>query len=301
MKKFLFAILILLSFEVKAQSYSYIPMDLDTTCFWVWEYHNYNGLPIIICYGVIVTDIVGDSTFNGYKYFKMRHYWTDLNACNISIDVTQEGFDWIREDTLAKILYNWNQDTIINFNLDIGDTLEVGVPSSYAPILVDSVTYDYIGGMNRRRIWGEVNAFPSVIFSSIEGVGLTINMPGFLWNEWATPRYTLLSYCKQNTLLYNKDTSYNTCVKPPKMKGNIGVLDQRGVNFKYIFQNNQLTLTESDTWPVKLRIYDLSGKIILQKDCLRYVPIDISYLESGIYVLHLENKKEVLNKKIHID
>lgn len=50
----------------------------------------------------------------------------------------------------------------------------------------------------------------------------------------------------------------------------------------------------------KIKIYNLNGELVLQKDCINNKQINLNEFTNGIYLVQIINKKEIINKKVII-
>lgn len=87
-----------------------------------------------------------------------------------------------------------------------------------------------------------------------------------------------------------------------KIGGYISAIDQTGIStrieIRCINQNLQLHCVESDL-PLKLRLLDSSGKILLNRSVTRTTEyVDLSEFPDGIYLVNIVSEKEIFNEKI---
>jgi hypothetical protein len=104
-------LLLILFFAKQMQAQNYIPMNLDTSCFWVNDasfYNGFSGSPVY-CNYESTSYVEKDTIINGLHYFKIISYlsthlsanpsWA-INECNF-IDKTNR-VSFMREDTILK-------------------------------------------------------------------------------------------------------------------------------------------------------------------------------------------------------
>ena len=140
MKNLLFFSAILFTCQASAQSY--IPLHLDTSCFWVLDYKQYDAY--WVASGEHTAYVAGETTFNGKNYFVIDAYPSAAPYVSSSIYLNQYmngNTNYLREDTAAKKIYFYSmsgntEKIYLDFDLQPGDTTIAYGDKSY---LIDSV------------------------------------------------------------------------------------------------------------------------------------------------------------------
>ena len=105
MKNLLFFSAILFTCQASAQSY--IPLHLDTSCFWVLDYKQYDAY--WVASGEHTAYVAGETTFNGKNYFVIDAYPSAAPYVSSLIYLNQYmngNTNYLREDTAAKKIYS---------------------------------------------------------------------------------------------------------------------------------------------------------------------------------------------------
>lgn len=210
-------LIFLASSDLYSQTYSYQAIDLDTTCFWVSNFRHYYGFPYYDCRDTKTTIVEKDTFFNGYKYFKLRTYTSDfdissspINQCYYLYSQNDQVF-YVREDTTLKRLVSNYGTILVDFQKNIGDTIDIGL-SQNNPV-IDSITIDSINGTPRRQQWF---TYLGLAHKTIEGIGIDISFPQIHYGEWGTLGFELQCYSK-NGIIQWKLFPNDTCQKEIKV------------------------------------------------------------------------------------
>ena len=299
MKKIFTIIILLNSILADGQSYSYKPLDLDTSCYWVHNFFYYFGTPHYECKAEKITRVEKDTIIGAYKFYKLRTYTSEIrlstpqSACEY-LYMKNDNIQFVREDTITHtVIDNFNQ-ILINFDANVGDTLDMG-SGSINPI-IDSISINNINGIDRKIMWCHWGIGSSP-FASIEGIGTTYNFPPRGYGEWGTPSYELVCFSKNGVKQFPNDIS-TQCLKKPPIP--VNVLDIQLNHLKYNLFNKHLII-ESTQYPVTISIRNIFGNSVFVNNITDKSPIDLSNLKNSIYIMSLDNHKEKLIKKILID
>lgn len=296
MKQILFisALLFSLSFQINAQTY--MPMNLDTTCFWVNSYNIYfSGT---ICDGNITSYIEKDTVINSIQYFKLNSYRSNVNtgdSCMLYLNSIYNPL-FIRDDTATKKImayYYFNgissEYILVDFDKQIGDSIyDCGYKYP-----IDSISIDTISSIPRRVQWYHV----WLNHSTIEGIGRSKNsFPLCGFGEWGMPFSTLQYYCKNGQQLY-PNNNIGTCIRPaPLAVANSFIND-----FEFSFFDNNLKLQHLDE-STQLDIFNTVGQKLYEENIhSTYYQRNLSnMLASGMYIVLIQNKKNRQVYKVEI-
>ena len=153
-----------------------------------------------------------------------------------------------------------------------------------------------MNGTDRKIMWCHwgINFSP---FASIEGIGATYNFPPRGYGEWGTPSYELVCYSKNGIKLFPNDSS-TLCLKRQPVP--VTVTDLKFNSIRHKLYNRKLII-ESTIYPVSFSIRNILGNIVLEGSNSYSSPIDLSNLNTSIYILSIGNGKEKLIDKILIN
>ena len=300
MKSIFISLFLFISFYSFGQSYTYKQLELDTTCFWTYKFHSYFGFPYYDCHAQRITEIEKDSIIGSHKYFKLRTYTSEIYPSTPQIYcefvfMKDDIIQFIREDTISRTIVDSSGNILLDFNGNVGDSIYMGL-SNLNPI-IDSITIETFNSIDRKVRWGHLT-ISSLVIKSIEGIGATLNFPPSLYTEWGTPGYELICFSKQGVKLYPTDST-TPCLK--KIKVPVLVNNIQAENFKYTLANTNLQLLESPIYPVTFKLYDLTGRQVLERRFNSQSTIEIPHIGSGIYLLSIEYSRQKMIRKIYMN
>lgn len=303
-------ILFFLFFTIKSFAQNYIPMKLDTSCYWVNSFITNDHAKWIPqeCNREIITFVEKDTFINNKMYFKLNNYISEINYStelsnsnnsNYCNDVLRLGaIDFIREDTVLKTMFAYSLSTqtekqLLKFDYQLGDTVDIGY--LYFNPNVDSIKYINYNGVIRKTIYAPLyNSY-----EIIEGIGASRNFPPSSYHYLYLPDYTLKCYSKGGQTLYG-DIS-QPCLKKPAIA--VSTKDVLKNNFTINYSNNSFYIDNPNNEKLKITLLDLMGKILISATTnSAYSQSKISNaISSGIYILHVGNEKGSVVRKILIE
>jgi hypothetical protein len=281
-----------------SQSYTYKKFDLDTSCFWVYDYYYYGNQPE--CAGEKIISVEKDTIIGTNTFYKLRIYTSIKTITSLSCEGTilnyfKETNLYVREDTINQTLVDVNNNVLIDYNLNVGDTLNIGLNNQNPT--VDSATIDTINGIPRRRMWSHFGL--GNIYTTIEGIGANMNFLVHQYGEWLTPAYRELKcYSKNGTTVY-PDNSNSTCVKNYPV--NITEINRESSFYEYlgrdIFKINSLL------YPIEIQILDFNGRMLYKKQVNNNLPIKIplDLKPIPILIIRLINEHTIKTYKLKIN
>ncbi len=277
------------------QAYNFLPMNLDTSCIWVYEYYNYHSNGFNECSGEKITFIDKDTVIGQYKYFKLVTYTSEIaNSqpqafCQNAL-FKNDVITFVREDTALHQIIDLSNNVLIDFNKNIGQTIDIGLNGDNPK--VDSITIDTFNLILRKVCWGTFGLVND--YRTIEGIGATYNFPIREYGEWFTPAYRLKCYSKNGQDLYPNNFP-DPCVKKPKAPVGIGEYSLKPIN--YILIDKNISILGSPQFPLDLHIYDLTGRILFRTKIMDNKQINLSsILNSGLYLFSITNFKQVTTR-----
>ncbi|MCC7028827.1 MAG: T9SS type A sorting domain-containing protein [Chitinophagaceae bacterium] len=283
MKRILQLLVLFISVKSFSQN-AYTPINFDTSCYWVNELNIYLGGTI--CAGTLMTYIEKDTIINSLQYFRM----TTVAASSDVGGNCVKGYNqsvFVREDTSQRKIFKYIsgniEETLLDFNLNTGDTIEIGI----GRFQIDSVSIDTIYNIPRRRQW--YHEILGGTYSTIEGIGNTMNFPYTGYGEWDTPYFKLLCFGKNGTTYYGQ----NSCMKLAPLS----ITDASADKLFVQVAENILTVETKDETSV-MTIYNILGNpLYSEKIHSDHYTKDLSAdLHKGFYVICVSgrNGKTVL-------
>jgi hypothetical protein len=288
MKSLLFLFGMIVAAGAAAQTYTYQPLALDTSCFWSSEYLFYDGG--YVCHGERLSVVTGDTLIGGQRFTRILTYTTEaphpeVPMCNtgyLGLDVVT----LVREDTSARKVYYADGSTAIDFNLNIGDTL-LRIPPLHLSV-VDSINIQRIMGVDRKVQWASAAGPNNFRYQTIEGIGMNYNFPVRAFGEWGVPVYRLQCYSKSGQVLYTNGSTVNCSRKPPL---SLSISAPPGLGRTAFAQDGtNISILNSNLLPLNVQVFDMAGKL-LRTDVLRTsAPFPLEVMP-GSYVIRLWNNQ----------
>lgn len=206
MKKTLFiaVLLALAATNLKAQDYEPIIQEGN-------EWHTLDvivnpGFPPNDHYTTLVHWISDDTLVEGVRYTKVLETRNEEGTPRLAALLREEnGKVWKRESSTDLLLYD--------FTAQVGDTVRFG--DFAESFVVDSISFEQIGGVDRKKIWFgleyDITGEPYAIETWTEGIGSDM---GLLFSGWfyATGGYYQALCFHQNGELLWQNEYYGTCM-----------------------------------------------------------------------------------------
>jgi hypothetical protein len=285
-----------------AFSQGYLPLNLDTSCFWISNYHYYDG-DIGWCRGEKVSEVIGDTIMSGNKYSIVRTYPTAYSYFNNypCLPLFATRITYVREDTATKKVYDNYGNTVTDFGRQAGDTIFITAAGG-AKVIVDSIHFKNVGGAVRRLQSGHLLIHSSIPYNygytTIEGIGVTYSFPVPQFGEWLIPSYSLKCFSRGGQTLYTDSPSI-TCVKSPPIK--LEVKDAPLMNSEaFVIKGNSFKIVDATLLPLRVQLFDMTGRMLSSFVATSTAPITMD-LVPGIYVLRLEKNKDYAAFKVAIE
>lgn len=202
-QKALLLLLLAAAGAVKAQNYEPILQEGNE---WHTLYVMVVGFPTPDKHYTLVNWISEDTLVEGVRYSKIMETLNDEGIPYLVALLREEGGKvWGRKKTngfLSEVL-------LYDFNANIGDTLSFG--DFEESFVVDSISFEQIGGRERKKIWFGLEYEPFGCETWIEGIGSDM---GLLYCGWfhATGGYYKSLCFHQNEELVWQNPEYDACL-----------------------------------------------------------------------------------------
>lgn len=272
MKKTLFiaALLALSATNLKAQDYE--PMIQEGN-----EWHTLDvmvnpGFPPNHHYTTLVHWISDDTLVEGVRYTKVLETRNGEGTPRLAALLREEnGNVWKRESSTDLLLYD--------FTAQVGDTVRFG--DFAESFVVDSISFEQIGGVDRKKIWFgleyDITGEPYAIETWTEGIGSDM---GMLFSGWfyATGGYYQALCFHQNGELLWQNEYYGTCM--------VDAVDEMDVSTIYLYPNPASGVTHIEgVEAAEVQAYNALGQLV--KTVRGSNEVDVSGLPEGLYLLHI--------------
>ncbi len=256
-----------------------------------------------------LSELPVDTTVNGLFYKKSKIVVTSPTPVIPGIlppHGTVVGHILLREDTIARRIYHFNQNTgtdelLYDFGLSIGDTMPVVFnPQSYVLTSIDSVLLN--NGEYHRRFVFTGSSGQNVYW--IEGVG-NINVPFSPTSVGGLPPSQLGLICSYQNGINLYDVGNLHGINCSNLLTTNPAIHKKD-NFK-IIPNPSITefrIEVDDPFPLAVSVTDVTGRLIYKNPFSpenNIITIDCSNWQSGIYFVKVAFKnKEVIKKFIRL-
>lgn len=191
---------------------------------------------------------------------------------------------------------------LISFSSKISFSQEDCVP----PIVkIDSITQDFPQGFNTSIFASFTQGTDSIIEKGLEIRGvyyqsflhLSINNDNFDTTLFFNPnpeQYWVVAFVRTDTSIIKSDSSLflTAGVDIPKVS-----LDYNSIKIYPTIVEDMINVS-SDSYPIRVRLIDLFGREVLRKEIFNNRTIDLDSLKKGTYILELQHKDTIINRKI---
>lgn len=261
MRKALFCLAIF--FCARAGAQTYMPLSLDTSCYWVLDVAYYEAGYMLT--GEHTAVVRRDTIVNSVNYSEVNSY---PSAAPSGWDVAsylpyykQAIKIFLREDVVQRKVFSsytpgGPETLLVDYGLQAGDSLRIYC--YYNAAYVDSAVQKNINGILRRCQYGHRS--PGGPIQTIEGVGAISNFPVSGFGEWCMPRYHLKCFSKGGVVLYGD--AMQGCVRKSAWTS-IESYSKQPVSYTY--SDRQLRVVNSQQREVNVRVYDMTGKVFINE------------------------------------
>jgi hypothetical protein len=210
---------------------------------------------------------------------------------------------FVRRDSIGRVYNRTEGDTsdylIYDFSKVAGDTFSISTRETSTPMAtvhVDSV--DSVNLFVKRKVMYISGYYPSDIW--IEGIGSiysSFSNPAFSYQVIDADLVRLLCYFQRDTLLYH-DTTYSSCVIDTTRTGINNIANNSLKIFPNPVTDNFVNIQLSGTpfLPLFFRLYDITGRMILQKELTgETTPVELDDISKGMYLYSISSSKAETN------
>jgi len=243
------------------------------------------------------TEIVayGDTLFNNIVYKKLylddsfNYFDAEESNTNWKNYTPQLYYEWenffIRESEDASKLYLYNsledeEYLISDMDLQVGDTIQIFVPSTYINVVVNSIFFE--DGLKHISVWRVDNPpYYNYYHTFIESVGPDI---------WFNYPYIVGGFlnCFQNQSNFYKINAYYPC----GFQGNTDVVPNiLEDNYNIFVQKDKIEIVFTYNMNVNISIYNISGVLLYEGSFnSQNIVIPTTDFSKGVYVLKMLDK-----------
>lgn len=281
-------ILLLLAAGTFAQSHRFA----DSTAQWNVLETQYSFSPVI-SWQTHILNISGDTVLNNRSYQVVRY-----NGSSLLIPIEQNGYYYLRQDTIGKVYGLINADSaeylIYDFSKQAGDSFTITVPSIWfndIKVHIDS-TANIFNGLTRKTQYVTVTTNLGVLNDIfVEGIGAINSFfatPGIEYTYFDGPDYNLLCFSEQANLVYH-NPDYNTCTLDSTW---LSINETLTKNTAQVYPNptsNAITVALSNNYRQALfTLSDLTGRMVLQQPLAAgNTVVDITGISTGAYIYNI--------------
>lgn len=304
MKKTIYqlSLLLLLAIARTAKAQEFLPLVKDNT---EWNIMWYNASQSPFDRITESLQLEGDTLLDDMLYKKVMRKLSSETQYWHGTTEYYSLYGLIREEPSGKVFYRpISQDTtylLYDFGMNVNDTALMRYRQSpysinNVIIRIDSITTQYIAGMNRRLYYvssKNYNGFPSEwrwLNTWIEGIGA---FEGLLYSCHCTecggvPINKLLCYHEDNELLY-MNPEYDTCLVDTN---STSITENTPPTIYFDPYSQNLHIPEASPIIVSIVLYDLFGHEVFHKTLYGANIVDLSQLSAGVYLVRAQTESD---------
>ncbi len=244
--------------------------------------------------------IIGDTTINSMTYQKLFTPFVQSSTTGLCANISTGYKGAIRQDTTLKKVFYFSPNAsteklLYDFNMQVGDSVlgclnSIDIPTIDTVIQIDSI----LVGNNYRKRW-KINDCYNIYL--IEGIGSTYGLitflPGCLTDQASC---TLQCFHQESETIY-PDTSINC-----QLISNLSNTDKNFEQIK-VFpnpSNGSINIDIGNIGMSTIKLTDLLGNIVIQRVILSNTIVVLDNLETGLYVLSVISKDNILTNRVVI-
>ncbi|MBR1514880.1 MAG: T9SS type A sorting domain-containing protein [Bacteroidales bacterium] len=274
------ALLALAALGLKAQEYEPVLQEGNE---WHTLYVMVAGYPTPEKYNTFVNWISGDTLVEGVRYSKtMETVNEEDNPYLVALLREEEGKLWGR-----KRQYGFQTEMLLyDFNVSVGDTLRFGDFAEFEYWVVDSVSFEQIGGRERKKIWFGMDYLPRGE-TWTEGIGSDL---GLLYSGWTSAMggYTRALCFHHDGDLVWQNPEYDACL--------ITTIEEAEMQKANIYPNPTTGFFAIEGSVKTLAVFNSLGHEMYSGTTSA---IDVRDWPKGVYFVHITGKDgEVSIKKL---
>ena len=279
-------LLLLLAMEGMAKAQDYEPIIQEGN-----EWHTLDvivnpGFPPNDHYSTLVHWLSDDTLVDGVRYTKVLETRNGEGTPRLATLLREEdGKVWKRESATDILIYD--------FTAQVGDTLRFGDSHEFEYWIVDSISFEQIGGVDRKKIWFgleyDITGEPYAIETWTEGIGSDM---GLLFSGWyyVTGGYYRALCFHQNGELFWQNEYYGTCM--------IDAVEEMDISPISLYPNPTSDVVHIEgVEAAEVQVYNSFGQLV--KTVRDANEINMESFAEGVYLLRItDNEGNGYTKKI---
>ena len=282
MAKVLFLLLLAVAGTAKAQDYEPIIQEGN-------EWHTLDvivtpGFPPNDHYSTLVHWISNDTLVEGVRYTKVLETRNGEGTPRLATLLREEdGKVWKRKAADDILIYD--------FTAQVGDTLRFGDSHEFEYWIVDSISFEQIGGVDRKKFWFgleyDITGEPVAIETWTEGIGSDMGLL-FSGSYHVTGGYYRALCFHQNEELVWQNEYYGTCM--------IDAVEEEVAPVVSVYPNPASeTVRIEGIEPTEMQIYNELGQLV--KRVRNSNEINVADLAEGVYFLRITDVNGTMKTK----
>ena len=271
-KKAKVLLLLLLAMAGMAKAQDYEPIIQEGN-----EWHTLDvivnpGFPPNHHYSTLVHWLSDDTLVDGVRYTKVLETRNGEGTPRLATLLREEdGKVWKRESSTDLLLYD--------FTAQVGDTVRFG--DFAESFVVDSISFEQIGGVDRKKIWFgleyDITGEPYAIETWTEGIGSDMGLLFSGWYYVTGGYYRALCFHQNGELLWQNDY-YGTCM--------IDAVEEEVAPAVSVYPNPvSETVSIEGLEPAEVQVYNTLGQMV--KTVKDSHEINMAGLPQGVYLLRI--------------
>ena len=276
-------LLLLMAMEGMAKAQDYEPIIQEGN-----EWHTLDvivnpGFPPNHHYSTLVHWLSDDTLVDGVRYTKVLETRNGEGTPRLAALLREEnGKVWKRESSTDLLLYD--------FTAQVGDTVRFG--DFAESFVVDSISFEQIGEVDRKKIWFgleyDITGEPYAIETWTEGIGSDMGLLFSGWYYVTGGYYRALCFHQNGELLWQNEY-YGTCM--------IDAVEEEVAPAVSVYPNPvSETVSIEGLEPAEVQVYNTLGQMV--KTVKDSHEINMAGLPQGVYLLRITDTdgKVYMNK-----
>ena len=267
-------LLLLLAMEGMAKAQDYEPIIQEGN-----EWHTLDvivnpGFPPNHHYSTLVHWISDDTLVDGVRYTKVLETRNGEGTPRLATLLREEdGKVWKRKSATDILIYD--------FTAQIGDTLRFGDFQEFDYWIVDSISIEQIGGVDRRKFWFgleyDITGEPVAIETWTEGIGSDMGLLFSGWYYVSGGYYRALCFHQNGELLWQNDY-YGTCM--------IDAVEEMDISPISLYPNPTSEVVHIEgVEAAEVQVYNSFGQLVKTVHDANDIPV--TDLLQGVYLLRI--------------
>ena len=269
-------LLLLLAMEGMAKAQDYEPIIQEGN-----EWHTLDvivnpGFPPNHHYRTLVHWLSDDTLVDGVRYTKVLETRNGEGTPRLATLLREEdGKVWKRESATDILLYD--------FTAQVGDTVRFG--DFAESFVVDSISFEQIGEVDRKKIWFgleyDITGEPYAIETWTEGIGSDMGLLFSGWYYVTGGYYRALCFHQNGELLWQNEY-YGTCM--------IDAVEEEVAPAVSVYPNPvSETVSIEGLEPAEVQVYNSFGQLVKTVRDANEIPV--AGLPQGVYLLRIRDEE----------